>query len=37
MSATGLHVFDKTLQVTMIRLSEIMEDLGPDREVASAP
>lgn len=34
MSATGLDVFDKTLQTTHIWLKEIMEDLGPDRQVA---
>lgn len=34
MSATGLEVFDKTLQTTNIWLQEIMEDLGPDRQVA---
>jgi uncharacterized protein (DUF2267 family) len=34
MSATGLEVFDKTLQVTNIWLGEIMERLGPDRHVA---
>ena len=31
MSATGLEVFDKTIQVTNIWLGEIMERLGPDR------
>jgi uncharacterized protein (DUF2267 family) len=34
MSATGLEVFDKTLQTTNIWLGEIMERLGPDRQVA---
>jgi uncharacterized protein (DUF2267 family) len=34
MSATGLDVFDKTLQITNIWLNEIMERLGPDRQVA---
>ncbi|MER9675624.1 DUF2267 domain-containing protein [Mesorhizobium sp. M0208] len=34
MSATGLDVFDKTLQITNIWLDEIMVDLGPDRHVA---
>ena len=34
MSATGLDVFDKTLQTTNIWLDEMMEDLGPDRKVA---
>jgi uncharacterized protein (DUF2267 family) len=34
MSATGLDVFDKTLQTTNIWLSEIMNDIGPDRQVA---
>jgi uncharacterized protein (DUF2267 family) len=34
MSATGLDVFDKTLQTTHIWLDEIMRDLGPDRQVA---
>jgi uncharacterized protein (DUF2267 family) len=34
MSATGLDVFDKTLQTTHIWLDEIMEDIGPDRHVA---
>jgi uncharacterized protein (DUF2267 family) len=34
MSATGLEVFDKTLQTTNIWLDEIMEDHGPDRQVA---
>jgi hypothetical protein len=31
MSATGLDVFDKTLQTTNIWLDDIMEVLGPDR------
>lgn len=34
MSATGLDVFDKTLQTTNIWLDEIMEVIGPDRRVA---
>src|SRR5687767_9763246 len=34
MSATGLDVFDKTLQTTNIWLNEINERLGPDRQVA---
>ncbi len=34
MSATGLDVFDKTVQTTNIWLDEIMEVLGPDRNVA---
>jgi uncharacterized protein (DUF2267 family) len=34
MSATGLDVFDKTLQTTHTWLDEIMAKLGPDRQVA---
>lgn len=34
MSATGLEVFDKTLQTTNIWLDEIMDTVGPDRQVA---
>lgn len=34
MSATGVDAFDKTLQVTNTWLKEIMEDHGPDRQVA---
>lgn len=34
MSATGLDVFDKTLQTTHIWLNEIMEITGPDKQVA---
>jgi uncharacterized protein (DUF2267 family) len=34
MSATGLDVFDKTLHMTNSWLKEIMEELGPDRQVA---
>jgi uncharacterized protein (DUF2267 family) len=34
MSATGLDVFDKTIQTTNIWLDEIMQDMGPDRQVA---
>ncbi|WP_026871806.1 DUF2267 domain-containing protein [Inquilinus limosus] len=32
MSATGLEVFDKTLQTTNIWLNEVGETLGPDRQ-----
>jgi uncharacterized protein (DUF2267 family) len=34
MSATGLDVFDKTLQTTNIWLNEISERIGPDRQLA---
>jgi len=34
MPATGLAVFDKTIQTTNIWLDEIMAELGPDRHVA---
>ena len=34
MSATGLDVFDKTLQTTNVWLKEIMADHGPDRQTA---
>jgi uncharacterized protein (DUF2267 family) len=34
MAATGLEVFDKTLQTTNIWLDEIMEEIGPDRQAA---
>jgi uncharacterized protein (DUF2267 family) len=34
MSATGLDVFDRTLQTTNIWLDEIMDLVGPDRQVA---
>lgn len=34
MSANGLEVFDKTIQTTNIWLKEIMEEVGPDRQVA---
>lgn len=34
MSATGLDVFDRTLQITNTWLGEIMETLGPDRQIA---
>lgn len=34
MSATGLDVFDKTLQTTNIWLNEITSKLGPDERVA---
>jgi uncharacterized protein (DUF2267 family) len=34
MSATGLEVFDKTLQSTNIWLEEISAAIGPDRQVA---
>jgi len=33
-STTGLDVFDKTLQITHIWLDEVMETVGPDRNVA---
>jgi uncharacterized protein (DUF2267 family) len=34
MPATGLDVFDKTLQTTNIWLNEIVTDLGPDPKLA---
>lgn len=34
MSANGLEVFDKTLDITHVWLKEIMADLGPDKQVA---
>lgn len=34
MSATGLDVFDKTIQTTNIWLNEIIDEIGPDRQVA---
>jgi uncharacterized protein (DUF2267 family) len=34
MSATGLDVFDKTIQTTNFWLDEIMVDIGPDRQTA---
>lgn len=34
MSATGLEVFDETVQQTNIWLKEVMEELGPDRKRA---
>lgn len=34
MSTTGLEVFDKTLQTTNIWLDEVMDDIGPDRNLA---
>jgi uncharacterized protein (DUF2267 family) len=34
MPATGLEVFDKTIQTTNIWLDEIMDEIGPDRHVA---
>jgi uncharacterized protein (DUF2267 family) len=34
MATTGLDVFDKTLQTTHTWLDEIMEELGPDRQIA---
>jgi uncharacterized protein (DUF2267 family) len=34
MSATGLDVFDKTLQTTHIWLDEVMAEIGLDRQVA---
>lgn len=32
MSATGLEIFDKTLQTTNIWLNEVGEEIGPDRQ-----
>jgi uncharacterized protein (DUF2267 family) len=34
MSATGLDVFDKTLQTTNMWLNEITDVIGPDRQLA---
>lgn len=34
MTATGLDLFDKTLQTTNIWLDDIMARIGPDRQVA---
>lgn len=34
MTATGLDVFDKTLQTTNVWLDEIMDEIGPDRHLA---
>jgi uncharacterized protein (DUF2267 family) len=34
MSASGLDVFDKTLQTTHIWLDELMAEIGRDRQVA---
>jgi uncharacterized protein (DUF2267 family) len=34
MSATGLEVFDRTLQITHIWLNDITEAIGPDKRVA---
>jgi len=34
MSASGLDVFDKTLETTHVWLNEICNDLGPDKQVA---
>ena len=34
MSANGLPAFDKTIQTTNIWLGEVMERIGPDRQVA---
>ncbi len=34
MSATGLDVFDTTVQATNVWLNEIMADIGPDRQRA---
>jgi uncharacterized protein (DUF2267 family) len=34
MSRSGLDVFDKTLQTTHIWLDELMQEIGPDRQVA---
>jgi uncharacterized protein (DUF2267 family) len=36
MSATGLQVFDRTLQITNIWLNEISEVMGPDRKLSWA-
>ena len=33
-AATGLEVFDRTLQATHVWLDEIMDELGPDRQHA---
>jgi hypothetical protein len=33
-SASGLEVFDKTLQTTHTWLDDVMEETGPDRHVA---
>ena len=34
MSASGLDVFDRTLETTHVWLNEICNDLGPDKQVA---
>ena len=34
MSASGLDVFDRSLETTHIWLNEICIDLGPDKQVA---
>lgn len=34
MTATGLDVFDKTLQTTNTWLDDLMEEIGPPRQVA---
>lgn len=34
MDAAGLDVFDKTLQTTHTWLDELMEELGPDRQLS---
>lgn len=34
MSATGMEVFDKTLQTTHIWLNELGEEIGPDHQLA---
>lgn len=34
MSATGLDAFDRTIQTTNSWLSEISDELGPDRDIA---
>lgn len=34
MTATGLEVWDKTVQITNIWLDEIMDEVGPDRQAA---
>jgi uncharacterized protein (DUF2267 family) len=36
MSATGLQVFDRTLQITNIWLNEVSDVLGPDRKMSWA-
>ena len=34
MSSSGLDVFDKTIQTANIWLDEIMDEMGPDRQLA---